>query len=310
VGAEALIERIEAELAGEAVVVVGKRGDGLRMTKTQGSAETSRPTGVRGPAWALASLVVMLAVAGLIYFAFSGDDGQVAEAPTTTSAAEALVWDPGRVSQAWPGPLRPEPAAGDTDAGFLPLPSTADPVGDAGLDQVDIDEYFAYLCGWLSSRKSLCTFFDTVALPEPLPHPADTWIAYGIVVDYTGDGRGDVRFGIDNAPDPEAACPADFPPHLPCDLRMFKTFLETGETLVSVGRMESQSIGNGLRMWAGLPEDQSDEGGSFQYGGVWVLPRADQGVFRFYFWAAAIQDGEIVATDYAPDTGWIGGGTP
>ena len=26
---------------------------------------------------------------------------------------------------------------------------------------------------------------------------------------------------------------------------------------------------------------------------------------RFYVWASVIQDGQMVATDYAPDAGWI-----
>ena len=76
VGAEELIERIEAEMAGDPLVVVAKRREGTAMTKTQQSPRTNRPS--RYPAWA--AFVAILAVAGL-YFAFAGDDSQVADNP-------------------------------------------------------------------------------------------------------------------------------------------------------------------------------------------------------------------------------------
>jgi hypothetical protein len=33
--------------------------------------------------------------------------------------------------------------------------------------------------------------------------------------------------------------------------------------------------------------------------------RGDAGPYRFYAWASEIADGRIVATDYAPDSGWL-----
>ncbi len=50
------------------------------MTKTRQSPNTNRLGRYKGPAWGLAALVVVLAVAGL-YFAFSGDTDQVADNP-------------------------------------------------------------------------------------------------------------------------------------------------------------------------------------------------------------------------------------
>ena len=38
-------------------------------------------------------------------------------------------------------------------------------------------------------------------------------------------------------------------------------------------------------------------------GHIFPVPPGDQ--FRFYVWASVIEDGQIVATDYAPDVGWI-----
>ncbi len=33
--------------------------------------------------------------------------------------------------------------------------------------------------------------------------------------------------------------------------------------------------------------------------------RPDEPIFRFYAWASMIEDGRVVATDYAPDLGWL-----
>lgn len=88
VGAEELIERIEAELAGDPLVVVEKRREGPTMTKTQHPPTTKQPNRNRGPAWAVAAFVVIVAVAGL-YFAFSGDsnEGEVAATPPPPTTA-------------------------------------------------------------------------------------------------------------------------------------------------------------------------------------------------------------------------------
>ncbi len=86
IGAEDLIERIEADLAGDPLVVAAKRREGTLMTKTRPSPTAKQPSRYRGPAWALAALVASLAVAGM-YLALSGNSGQVAE-PTLTTVAE------------------------------------------------------------------------------------------------------------------------------------------------------------------------------------------------------------------------------
>lgn len=96
VGAEELIERIEAGLAGDPLVVVSKRREGTTMTKTRPSPTDSKPSRNRGPLWAAAAFVAVLAVAG-IYYGLSGDpeqnevaDTQPAQttvAPPPTSAA-------------------------------------------------------------------------------------------------------------------------------------------------------------------------------------------------------------------------------
>lgn len=80
VGAEELIERIEAELAGDPLVVVAKRREGTLMTKTQPPPTTQQPSRSRGPTWAVAAFVAVLA-AGVLYLAFSNDEEPVADVP-------------------------------------------------------------------------------------------------------------------------------------------------------------------------------------------------------------------------------------
>jgi hypothetical protein len=89
VGAEELIERIEVRMAGDPLVVVAKRREGALMTKTQQPPTAEQPSRFRGPVWAVAAFVVVLAVAG-IYLATSGDDDQVAETTPNTETMTDL----------------------------------------------------------------------------------------------------------------------------------------------------------------------------------------------------------------------------
>jgi hypothetical protein len=75
VGAEELIERIEAELAGDPFVVVTKQRGGLLMTKTDEPMTTTYPGPRRRFGPAVAALVVIVATAGL-YLAMAGDGDQ------------------------------------------------------------------------------------------------------------------------------------------------------------------------------------------------------------------------------------------
>ena len=64
VGVEELIERIEAELAGDPVVVLTKRREGLHMNKTDQTTRTARPRQLRAVSWAavIVALAAVLAV--------------------------------------------------------------------------------------------------------------------------------------------------------------------------------------------------------------------------------------------------------
>jgi hypothetical protein len=41
------------------------------------------------------------------------------------------------------------------------------------------------------------------------------------------------------------------------------------------------------------------------FSSIFVKRGSDERAFRFYLWASVIRDGQIVATDYAPDVGWL-----
>ncbi|HEX2152523.1 MAG TPA: hypothetical protein VHL52_00910 [Acidimicrobiia bacterium] len=92
VGAEELIERIEADLAGVPLVVVAKRREGRAMTKTQQPPTATPRKRYRGPALAVAIFVAVLVLPAL-YLAFSGESDPVADTqPTpTTVAPEAEI---------------------------------------------------------------------------------------------------------------------------------------------------------------------------------------------------------------------------
>jgi Tol biopolymer transport system component len=88
VGVEELIERIEAELAGDPLVVVPQRRKGIVMTKTDQSVTSKGPGPRRGLGWMAVAFVAIL-IAGGWLIVFSRNGGEVAEqdtvpTPTTT----------------------------------------------------------------------------------------------------------------------------------------------------------------------------------------------------------------------------------
>lgn len=113
-------------------------------------------------------------------------------------------------------------------------------------------------------------------------------IAYGLVLDTTGDGVADYVVGIDN----DAPGRGTF--------HVWVTYLATGETDEQIGPPY------------GFPIEFShpDERGSGPFMHFTFLPGsapADLGPtpVRWYAWASAAKSGEVFASDYAPDAGWI-----
>jgi hypothetical protein len=127
VGAEELIERIEAELAGDSLVVATRRREGAFMTKTDQAVTTKGPGPGRGLAWGLAAFAVVLAVGGL-YFAFSGSDGQVVDQTTVPTPTTVLTTVP-ITPTLLPGPGQ-EPVG--MDPGLYFVDADGDPSTPAG----------------------------------------------------------------------------------------------------------------------------------------------------------------------------------
>ena len=189
---------------------------------------------------------------------------------------QVASWSPQSALQDWPGSLRKEPAGG-APVVFLAHGSDEpvgydDPPGDvrpSALAVVDVLQVAIREGCWGSLTTEACVFFHMGA-PGWGRDPRTDWIAYGIVVDNNGDGLPDLRFGIDNADDGGA--------------RMWQIDLATHTT---------RAFGESLE------GDVMDA----DVGHIWVRHPGND--FRFYVWASKIRGGEVVATDYAPDFGWI-----
>ena len=137
--------------------------------------------------------------------------------------------------------------------------------------------------------------------------PSKAWIAYGVVVDDDRDGVPDWRYGIDNLP----RTAGDEDGHH----REWRTNLHTGRT-ESVSGSDWASVSKTF-LATGYPAEGGREGfrfngdgARFRFGHVSDTTQGTntQGVkvdMPFYAWASVIVDGRVVATDYAPDTGWL-----
>lgn len=132
----------------------------------------------------------------------------------------------------------------------------------------------------------------SIALAAEPPRPADRepglLIAYGLVLDTTGDGVADHLIGIDNDA-PERG-----------DFHVWVTDLATGETDEQVGPPY------GFPIEFAHP-DERREGPTMMF--TFLLGSAPEDfnpeTVRFYAWASATRDGEVFAWDYAPDAGWM-----
>jgi len=216
-----------------------------------------------------------------------------------------LGWTQASMKKDWPAPVRPEPAGGGS---VQPMRLTyLDPMRDNGSE--------AYPCvdiRWVTANTS--EVHVKVDSTQPVVDPADAWIAYGIVTDVDRDGVPDWRYGIDNTP-------VDAADHGP-PTRGWRTNLHTGQTDAGPEHDEMvwSAYGEGTKMGRApksvYPRRGSDVG--FLFGGAF---ETTQGSSRwgseldvpFYTWASVIVDGVVVATDYAPDTGWLvatGGSRP
>lgn len=224
----------------------------------------------------------------------------VDEAPHT----DPLTWTPSSLEQDWPVPIRVEPSGATV---IVPLVGAdpgqyTDPVGDIGRAArpwLDIEEI--RLSGPTPSNTRHGTIWsvdvDLAAnLPLPVADPRERWIAYGLVLDTNGDGVPDVRVGMDN-----------MPASLEEGHRAWRTELGSGRTLSSTGApyglvgdryVDTYFPGEAPSVLRGPTGDVAE----FNVG---LRPGQGETTFRFYVWASLIEDGRVVATDYAPDVGWL-----
>lgn len=220
--------------------------------------------------------------------------------PSPTPTPTPILWTEASLAEDWPAPVRTEPAGGAILVPILVIriPASSDgscclanepgryldPTGDTGSD----------VAPWLDISDVTVETYDVrinlASTQVPDVDPTEQWIAYGVVFDDDRDGVPDRRFGTENVPvDPEHR-------H-----RTWMTDLHTGQTLVSDGA----HIGGAYidTFFAGGVYG----GARFSFGSA--TPRGPQGMELanrpFYVWASMIQDGRVVATDYAPDVGWL-----
>lgn len=228
---------------------------------------------------------------------------QATSHPTPSpSPAERLVWSPERAEQDWPLPVRREPPGPPvlitpdpapprepgTGIGPFDAASVTDPSGDRGVmapGWVDITRvWVSFTIG--DASLSGVTFSLAAHAPVDIPHPRERWVAYGLVVDLNGDGQGDLRLGMDNAPDGEH--------------RAWKTELATGATQAQTG--PGYGVVGDFFFDTYFPGEKVN--------GRMLVEGQEMGQFKFYVWASLIEDGRVVATDYAPNVGWIDPGDP
>ncbi len=121
------------------------------------------------------------------------------------------------------------------------------------------------------------------------------FIAYGLVLDTTGDGVADYPIGIDN----DAPKRGDF--------HVWVTDLRTGEADEQIGPPY------GLPIEFSHPDEWKPGDGdnprtlvfTFLTGTGSAPADLDPETVSFCAWASASRGGEVFASDYAPDTGWM-----
>jgi hypothetical protein len=224
--------------------------------------------------------------------------------PSPSPTAVPITWTPASLNEDWPGLVRSEPTGRpivvpilwkSVVTGTCPDCSytdtyghLVDPTGDDGSDALP----------WADIKDvTFCGICVKIRFASDQPDGLDAsqqWIAYGLVVDTDGDGVADWRYGLDNGRSP--GDPGSSP------RRWWRTDLHTGrtESTVNVALWEG---GHGP-FWGNHGSHTGASGLSFG-GDFTVVGRRGAVPKRFYVWASVIEDGRVVATDYAPDAGWL-----
>jgi hypothetical protein len=210
-----------------------------------------------------------------------------------------LAWTQESLNEDWPAPVRREPAGGGI-VRSMPL-TYLDPTGDTGSDDLPCIDIRDVTVGTHE------VFFNLASNQPPDVEPSEAWIAYGVVVDDDRDGVPDRRFGIENplrtVDDPSS------------NHRVWRSDLDTGRTESAVDGDFSKYVSSGFT--GGYPGNGDREGFStgrhgarFRFGREFdttggTKTRGFKLDMPFYTWASVIVHGRVVATDYAPDAGWL-----
>jgi hypothetical protein len=219
-----------------------------------------------------------------------------------TPTVPPLIWTPASLEEDWPAPVRSEPAGG---ALVRPIvDALGDPAfGGNGLYRDPLGDTGSAVHPWVDIRQlengTSKLFIELADNFPPLVEPTEQRIAYGVVVDTDRDGVPDLRYGIDNLP---VAATGD----RGVGHRNWRTDLHTGRTeSYHIGPPYALDGDSGLdTFWP--PGGYGPEGARFSFGGdVAGGGHLDGLVGPFYAWASVIEDGRVVATDYAPDVGWL-----
>jgi hypothetical protein len=189
----------------------------------------------------------------------------------------SLTWSPASLEKDWPAPVREEPVGAPVTVRFQQGPEDrqyTDPTGDIGSAARPWSDI-------VMVRRGGESHVDLAGpVPSPVPDPAESWIAYGLVLDRDGDGVADVRLGVDNLPAGGGH-------------RAWRTDLSTGRTEWAAGPPYGY-VGD-VFFDTFYPGDGGDTMS-------WLGGNVGR---RFHAWASVIEDGRVVATDYAPDSGWL-----
>ena len=229
------------------------------------------------PVWLrLAAVIAMLVVVGAGAVNVFGPGSRHSPTPITGGP---MSWTPDAAELDWPGSLRSEAAA--NAAQLFRVADYVDGTGDSGAPDP-----------WTDITNVMLRTGNTVDFGNPIglqlvdglagvPDPSTTWLAYGVVIDLDGDGRADQRIGIDNST---------------AGHREWITDLATGQTAVNPGPIYGAfgAFGTRVETWF-INRD----------GLVMLHVNRSPGGIRFYAWASMISGGGVVATDFAPDVGWI-----
>lgn len=286
--------RAEAPAQADAVVLVGAM-ERIGATDQRRAAQL-RLFGDRYR-WAsslrFATVTALLVLALVLAAVFTG---------ALRSEPPPILWTPERLTQDWPAPPRPEPGEGAPDVSLV-LGAGAqwdaseqawegweyvDPVGDIGAEAgswVDIRRV-----GYSGGRPEALKMNLAGDVRLPATDPTDRWIAYGFVIDTDADGIPDIRLGMDNLPGGA--------------YRWWGAYLTTGQLTTKCWPKRSEndceSSDRGPR---GLTDAYYPYTEEIWSAGPWFFYSGPSG--RFYAWASQIEGGRVVATDYAPDAGWL-----